>query len=379
MFVAIFVVSIIAVIMFHEFGHFATAKLFGMKCEKFFLGFGPTLWSVRKGETEYGVKVIPAGGFVKIVGMSAYEPIDPADKGRTFYEQAAWKRAIVLAAGSATHFVVAIALLFSALVFIGVPVGVSNTIDRVTDGSPAARVGLRPGDQIVAVAGQPTDDFDEVQRIIRDSAGQTIPIEFLRDSERVQRTVTVGAQRPDGEPGGFLGVAPRELRRGLPAGQALSETLVGDQSVFRITALTIEGLARVLSPEGLSRWFASVGEAGPRDPDGLVSIVGIGQVVNLLGSSGNMFLMLALLAQLNIVLGLINLLPLPPLDGGHLAALGVEETVNGVRRLRGKPASWRLDPSVLTPLALAVIMFFSVVFVTALYADITNPVSDLFQ
>src|SRR3712207_9567628 len=104
MYVTIFIVTIVLVIMFHEFGHFATAKLFGMKAEKFFLGFGPTLWSVRRGETEYGVKAIPAGGFVKIAGMTRFEDADPADKGRLFYEQAAWKRILVLVAGSATHF-----------------------------------------------------------------------------------------------------------------------------------------------------------------------------------------------------------------------------------------------------------------------------------
>src|SRR3712207_6579964 len=138
MYVTIFIVTIVLVIMFHEFGHFATAKLFGMKCEKFFLGFGPTLWSVRKGETEYGVKAIPAGGFVKIIGMSAYEEVDPADADRTFYSKPAWQRAIVLAAGSATHFIVAVALLFAALAFIGLPTDeVTSVIDRIVPNSPA--------------------------------------------------------------------------------------------------------------------------------------------------------------------------------------------------------------------------------------------------
>src|SRR3712207_1986431 len=115
MFVALFVILLVFAIMLHEFGHFATAKLFGMKVDKFFLGFGPTLWSFQRGETEYGVKALPAGGFVRIVGMNAAEEIDPADAGRTFHEQSAWKRAIVLVAGSFTHFVLAAVLVFSAL------------------------------------------------------------------------------------------------------------------------------------------------------------------------------------------------------------------------------------------------------------------------
>lgn len=378
MFVAIFVVSIVAVIMFHEFGHFATAKLFGMKCEKFFLGFGPTLWSVRRGETEYGVKAIPAGGFVKITGMSAYEPVDPADAGRTFHEQAAWKRAIVLVAGSATHFIVAIALLFSALAFVGEP-RVTTTIDLVTDGSPAAAAGLRPGDEIVAVGGQRVEQFQEAQRIIGASAGKTIPIEVLRDGQRQQLSVAISSNRPDGKPGGFLGVSPAAVNRRLPLSEAFASTIAGEHSVFGFTWATIQGLAHVFSPQGLSDWFSSIAQPGPRDPSGPISVVGIGQVVSVVGSQGEMFLVLWVLAQLNIALGILNLLPLPPLDGGHLAVLGVEETFNGVRRLRGKAGTWRVDPSVLTPLALAVILFFSVIFVTALYADITNPVSDLFQ
>ncbi|MGH8900309.1 MAG: M50 family metallopeptidase [Egibacteraceae bacterium] len=379
MFVTIFIVSIIAVIMFHEFGHFATAKLFGMKCEKFFLGFGPTLWSVKKGETEYGVKAIPAGGFVKIVGMSAYEEIDPADAGRTFHEQAAWKRAIVLVAGSATHFIVAIVLLFSALAFVGEPAGATTTIGLVTEGSPAASAELRPGDRIVAVGGQKVEQFREAQEIIAANAGKTIPIAIIRDGQPQQLSATIAEQRPDGKPGGFLGVSPVVLNQRLPLDEAFVSTIVGESSVFSFAWATLEGLTQAFSPQGLSDWFGSIGDSGPRDPNGPVSLVGVGQLMNRFGSSGDIFLVLGLLAQVNIVLGVLNMLPLPPLDGGHLAVLGVEETVNRVRRLRGRSATWRLDPSVLTPLALAVILFFVVVSFTALYADITKPVSELFQ
>ncbi|MGH8883630.1 MAG: M50 family metallopeptidase [Egibacteraceae bacterium] len=379
MFVVVFVVSIIAIIMFHEFGHFATAKLFGMKCEKFFLGFGPTLWSVRKGETEYGVKAIPAGGFVKIVGMSAYEHVDPADAGRTFYEQAAWKRAIVLVAGSMTHFIVAIALLFSALAFVGKPAGVTTTVDLVTAGSPAAAAGLRRGDEILAVSGQRVVQFENVRKIIEASAGKTIPIEVVRDGQRQQLSVAIGTKRPDGKPGGFLGVSPATANQRLSLGEAFTSTIVGESSVAAFSWATIQGLTHAFSPQGLSSWFDSISQPGPRDPNGPVSVVGVAQLVNRFGASGDVFLVLGILAQLNIVLGILNLLPLPPLDGGHLAVLGVEETVNRVRRLRGRSATWRLDPSVLTPLALAVILFFVVVSFTALYADITKPVSELFQ
>jgi membrane-associated protease RseP (regulator of RpoE activity) len=380
MYIAIFVISIVVVIMFHEFGHFATAKLFGMKAEKFFLGFGPTLWSVRKGETEYGVKAIPAGGFVKIVGMSAYEEVDPADADRTFHSKPGWQRAIVLAAGSVTHFIVAVGLLFAALAFVGIPNGqVTNQIDRIIENTPAAAAGLQPGDEFLSVAGQPTPTFEDVRAIVAERAGETIPVEVLRDGQRVQLDVTVGTTLPTGEPGGFLGVGPVEVVERMPAGEAFVSTLVGERSVFAIGWATIEAIGRVLSPSSLAEWFGAVGAGAPRDPEGVVSLVGVGQAVNALGSAGETFLILALLAQLNITLGIMNLLPLPPLDGGHLAVLAIEEGVNGARRLRGIPGRWRLDPQVLTPLALAVILFFVVISVTALYVDITQPASELFQ
>lgn len=378
MFVAMFVVSLIVVIMFHEFGHYATAKLFGMKVEKFFLGFGPTLWSVRRGETEYGVKAIPAGGFVKILGMSQYEEVDPADAGRTFHEQAAWKRAIVLAAGSATHFLVAVVLLFCALAFVGLP-SASNVVDFVTDDSPAQRAGLQQGDAIVAVDGVATSDFESVRELVTARGGATIPLVVDRDGSRTELSVRVAEETPDGERQGFLGVAPTAVNQRLPAGEALVGTVAGDFSVVELTRLTFRGLAEVFSPTGLSNWLGSIGDQGPRDASGPVSLVGIGQVVNAAGAAGDVFAVLGLLANLNIVLGILNILPLPPLDGGHLAVLGVEQSVNGVRRLRGKRPTWRLDPSVVTPVALAVILFFVVLSLTALYVDITKPASELIQ
>jgi membrane-associated protease RseP (regulator of RpoE activity) len=378
MFVAIFIASIVAVIMFHEFGHFATAKLFEMKCEKFFLGFGPTLWSVRKGETEYGVKAIPAGGFVKIAGMSSFEHVDPADAGRAFYEQAAWKRAIVLVAGSTTHFIVAIVLVFSAFAFVGKPVD-TTTIGLVTNPSPAAAAGLRQKDQIVVVDGQRVAHFEDARKIIEARAGKTIPIQVVRDGRLQQFHVTLGATKANGKPGGFLGVSPASVNQRLPLSEAFMSTVVGQNSVFSFAGATIQGFVHAFSPQGLSNWLYSIDRPGPRDLNGPVSIVGVAQLVNRFGVSGDLFLVLVILAQLNIVLGILNLLPLPPLDGGHLAVLVVEETVNRVRRLRGRSTTWRLNPSVLTPVALAVILFFVAVSFTALYADITKPVSELFQ
>jgi membrane-associated protease RseP (regulator of RpoE activity) len=383
MYVTLFVITVIAVIMFHEFGHFATAKAFGMKCEKFFLGFGPTLWSVQRGETEYGVKAIPAGGFVKIIGMSRYEEVDPADVGRTFHEKPAWQRAIVLSAGSFTHFVVAFALIVGALGFIGLAEATgTNEVDVVSPGSPAEEAGLAPGDAIVAVDGVATPDFEAVRSEVVTRGGETVPLTVERDGEEVEIAVDIAAQTPAGETAGFLGVGPEVVvsdPQPMGIGPAVGEAISGDLSLWNITRETMLGLVRALSPAGLADWLESVPGDAPRSAEGPISLLGIGQAVSALGGTGDIFAILLILASLNIVLGVLNMLPLPPLDGGHLAVLLTEEGVNGTRRLFGREGRWTLDPAKLTPVALAVILFFVVLSLTALYVDIVKPASELFQ
>ncbi|MEX0657880.1 MAG: site-2 protease family protein [Egibacteraceae bacterium] len=378
MYVAIFIVSLIVVIMIHEFGHFITAKAFGMKAEKFFLGFGPTLWSVQRGETEYGVKAIPAGGFVKIIGMNSFEDTDPADAGRRFFEKPAWQRLIVLVAGSVTHFIVAVALLFAALAFVGLMVG-SNQVAAVSEDSPADAAGLAEGDVIVAVDGVATTDFDAVRGAVTARGGETIPVVVERGGQTRELEVTLDQRTVDGSEQGFLGVGPEGVTRRLSIGEALTATVSGDFSVVRLTSLTVQGLGQAFSPEGISRWIGSVSGDQPRTVEGPMSVVGIGQAISAFGTSGDVFAVIIILAQLNIVLGLLNMLPLPPLDGGHVALLAVEEGVNGTRRLLGKEATWRIDPAVVTPIALAVILLFTALTVTVVYMDIVNPATELLQ
>jgi len=382
MFVVIFVASIAAVIMFHEFGHYATAKLFGMKTERFFFGFGPTLWSFRPKETEYGIKAIPAGGFVKIAGMSRYEEVDPADHGRLFYERPAWQRVIVLSAGSFTHFLVAFALIFAALAFVGVPTDEgSNQVAAVEPDSPADRAGFAAGDFIVAIDGTDTPDFEAVRAIVGDSGGETLDFTVRRDASELSIQAEIASENPEGETRGFLGIRPSPVIDRSSIGEAIAGTFSGDYSVLRLTGLTLSGLGRAFSPDALSDFFGSVGSQEPRSlsDEGPSSLVGAGQIVNQVGTAGDIFGVLTILASLNIVLGTLNMLPLPPLDGGHVAVLAVEEGVNATRRMRGNRERWHLDPSVITPIAVAVILFFAVLSFTAIYVDITNPITDALQ
>ena len=385
MYVLLFVLAIAFFIMFHELGHFATAKAFGMKVDEFFIGFGPRLWSFRRGETEYGVKAIPAGGYVRIVGMNAAEEVDPADEGRLFRDKPAWQRLIVLVAGSATHLVVAAVLVFFALAVTGVPVledGApvpSNEVGEVLPGSAAAAAGLEPGDRIVAVDGTATDDFAAVRERIEPNPGETVTLSVARDGSVREVPATIGDDVVDGERVGLLGVRPGSaLVETVGVGAALRGTVSGDYSVPALFSLNLQGIADTFSPDNLRQWLAQA-DGGERQPEGLTSLVGAGQVVSALGSAGEFSAILLLLASLNIVLGTLNMLPLPPLDGGHVAVLAVEQAVNGVRRLRGRPADWSLDPSVITPVALAVIVLFGMLSLTAIYIDIVNPASNLLQ
>ena len=392
MFVAIFVFTIVFSIALHELGHFVTAKAFGMKAERYFIGFGPTVWSRHVGETEYGLKAIPAGGFVKIAGMTPWEEVDPADDGRLFYQQKPWKRVIVLSAGSATHLVLAFLLLIAGLAFVGLPMS-TNEVAMVVEDSPGAAAGLEPGDVIVAVDGQAVDGFAPVRDIVEGAAGETLALEVLRDGETITTEAVLDAAHPDPERAGagFLGVAPEGAVEplGLVDGtrtafspSASVEITGRDYSMWFMTRATVDGLTRIFSLDGLTSFCGSVAGDEPRPAESATSLVGAGQIVNELGNQGDVFAVLVVLAQLNLVLGLLNMLPLPPLDGGHVAVLAVEESVEGVRKLRKDGRSrpkFRLNPSVVTPIALAVIAFFVVLTGTALYLDITQPASQLVQ
>src|SRR5947209_5211940 len=155
--IVLFAVVLIAVVLLHEAGHFFTAKAFGIKVEEFFVGFGPRLWSTRRGETEYGVKLFLLGGYVRIAGMNPFQQPSVADRGRTYADKPVWQRAVVVACGPLTHFVIAVLLLASVFVFYGTArhgphpqiAAVSKTLDGAA--SPALVAGLRPGDEVVSL------------------------------------------------------------------------------------------------------------------------------------------------------------------------------------------------------------------------------------
>ena len=383
--VALFVYALLVVIMIHELGHLTAAKVFDFKATQYFLGFGPTLWSTRRGETEYGVKAIPAGGFVKIVGMSPYEEIDPADEPRSYPNKPAWQRAILLVAGSATHWVVAFVLLLVVAMGFGFPEA-TNEIAYVVPTSElgvetaASRAGLQEGDRIVAVGGQPVTEWEEIVAYIEQRGSEEGRFTIERDGETIEQTILIGevitrdgrpveavapgeqirAPREGEKAGGFLGVSPEPqiVRAGPIEGITFAGKTVADFTVRSITSLP-----DVFAPVFNGELWRSLGEEGEREAEGAVGLVGAGRVAGAAVDAGLYAELLSFIAGLTIFIGLMNLLPLPPLDGGHLLVLAIE-------KIRGKP----IDVKKLIPVAAVVIAFFLVLFVAVLYLDLARPI-----
>jgi membrane-associated protease RseP (regulator of RpoE activity) len=378
--ITLFVIALMLAIFLHEGGHFATAKLFGMKVERFFLGFGPTVWSFRRGETEYGVKALPLGGFCKIAGMSPYESdgnfleddrsdkpaAEPTPPERQFRNKPAWQRAIVLAAGSITHFVVAILLTWVVLVAIGIGTGqATTTIDRTVtlDGgarSPAQIGGLRSGDQIVAIAGRQVHSFDELRAALADKGDRQITIEYIRDGERRSTTVTAAQQGNHG----FLGFQPAEETRRIGPLAAIPESvnLFWDTTVATVKGLGgfVTGLAdRMSAPEAAPSGGGGGGEVG----GGPIGIVGITRLAGQAVANNQWAVFVAILIQLNIVVGVFNLLPLPPMDGGYLAFV-LWQVVT--RR--------EVDLRKVVPVAALIVGLLVMLTAGLVWLDITNPV-----
>jgi membrane-associated protease RseP (regulator of RpoE activity) len=391
-----FIVALLLSVMLHEAGHFLTARRYGMKATQFFVGFGPTLWSRRRGETEYGVKAIPAGGFVKIVGMTPLEEVEPGDEPRAFYKQSPGKRAIVLAAGSTVHFLLAIALVLLSSLAIGKAVErspglaqispcVPLTVEQTCDApgalpSPAQAAGLRSGDVVTAVDGVPVDGLRAFVERVRSAPDRPVTVTVERDGELEQLTLTpVGVQRPSlADPArtervGAIGVQ-LQLRQ---ATERLGPVEAVGHSVETM-GLIVEGIATTFTEK-----LGTIADVyGPdRDPQGFIGVVGASRISGEVLASDEtwgfkLLGFLGLIAGLNFFVGVFNLLPLLPLDGGHLAVLGYETARDKIRRAFGyRGEVQRVDFTKLLPLTYAVVLLFAGFTLFLLGADIVNPIT----
>ncbi|HEX9776458.1 MAG TPA: M50 family metallopeptidase [Actinomycetota bacterium] len=359
----LFVVALLFSIGLHELGHLGTAKMFGIKVQQYFIGFGPKIWSTFRGETEYGVKALPLGGFVRIAGMNPFEEIPPEDAGRVFKAKKPWQRAIVLAAGSFTHFVLAIVILVAVLAATGKPEA-QPVIGRIADGvegrpAPSTAAGFEEGDRFVEIDGIVVTSWDQMVELLHDRPGETVEILVERDGERLTLRPALEPAKPDGTPVGYLGVGP--ALETVPysfggvfveSGKQFGEAIVG----------SLKGLQSIFSPSSLNRIFSQIAGDTERTSQDPATIVGLTDQAGNLASTGDFTTFFLLIAAFNIFIGVANLLPLPPLDGGHLAVLAFE-----------KVSRKDVDMRKLLPVTATVIFLFGSLFFMLLWLDITNP------
>ena len=378
--------SFVVMLVLHELGHFVVARLSGMQVTEFFIGFGPRLWSVRRGETTYGVKAIPAGAYVRITGMSSLDEVDPAVEHRTYRQQSYPRRMAVALAGSATHFAVALALLFFVYVAVGRPDPTRWVVGQVVSGSAAASIDVRVGDRIVSVAGIETPGFEDFGVIVRGLPGRDVAVVLERDGESSRHTMTVGERlMVDGTVAGFFGVGPdRPMETLGPVGAGVEASA----RFVDLVGMSVDGLVGFFTPDGLVSFLTggeessegsapgmSAGGGGsiqvadpgvdPADEDRLLSIYGAARLGSAMLDDG-WTTYLWFLILINVFIGVFNLVPLLPLDGGHVAIATYERirSVGGRRHMA--------DAAKLIPLTWAVVTLLVAVAVVALYRDIVD-------
>jgi membrane-associated protease RseP (regulator of RpoE activity) len=369
-----FVITLGFMIVFHEFGHYVAAKRFGMKVDSFFFGFGPKVFSWRRGETEFGVRALPLGGYVKIAGMNPFVPVNDEDRERVFGAKPSWQRAIVLASGSATHFVFAFILLMILYAALGLPETTTTIADVVRDKnnpSAAQQAGLQEGDRILSIQGQEVDSFDDVRRIVSENPGNSLAIEVKRDAGVVQLnavpTPTEVTEAGRKETRGQLGILSQTKSVREPPHKAV---VSAGGVVIEMGRLSVVGALSFFSPRTLGRVFGALGESGQREiaGDEPIGAVGGARLAGQSAAAGGFDRLVFLLAGVIIFIGVINLAPLPVLDGGWLVMLAYE-----------KITKRKIDLRKMVPAMVLVFAFFIMLQLVLLYLDITRPIQNPFQ
>ncbi|ANH93727.1 zinc metalloprotease [Streptomyces sp. SAT1] len=422
--IVVFVIGLLVSIAWHELGHLSTAKLFGIRVPQYMVGFGPTIFSRKKGETEYGIKAIPFGGYIRMIGMfppgddgrvtarstspwrgmiedarsAAFEELQPGDEKRMFYTRAPWKRVIVMFAGPFMNLVLAVALFLVVLMGFGISqqttavssvsqcvIAQSENRDTCTKAdapSPAAAAGLKAGDRIVSFDGVKTDDWDRLSDLIRATPGKDVPIVVHRDG----RDLTLHAKIASNQ------VAEKDSHGQIVQGKYVTAGFLGfsaatgvvrqdfGESVTWMGDRLGEAVDSIASLPGKipALWDAAF-DGAPRQPDSPMGVVGAarvgGDIFTLdIPPTQQLAMAMMLVAGFNLSLFLFNMLPLLPLDGGHIAGALWESLRRNLARVLRRPDPGPFDVAKLMPVAYVVASVFICFTILVLIADVVNPV-----
>ena len=359
--VILFVVGVLASVAWHELGHFATARWCKMAVSDFSVGFGKPLATVRYRGIAYRLRLLPLGGFVRIHGMRPSDPLPDHPNGERFVDRPAWQRALVAGAGPAANLVLAWALL--------TVVGLSLTFPHLTAEVARDTGALRAGDQVAAVDGIEVRSGPALATELQQATG---PVEVLaiRSGERLTTTV--------GSPSALHAeLAANPTRLSVLESSSAAGVLLG-----QLAQQQVASLAEALAPANLAGQLQAGFSGEQRQGDGVMSIVGLGGVIAQLGTDGGAenashhpaITLLFLLAALNLVLALVNLLPVTPLDGGHVALAGIEGAGTRVRQLAGSSGAWFLPRPIVRSVTYSTLGLFVGLGATLITLDIVNPV-----
>jgi len=422
--IVVFAAGLLFSIAWHELGHLSTAKMFGIRVPQYMVGFGPTIWSRHKGETEYGVKAVPFGGYIRMIGMfppgpdgklearstspwrgmiedarsAAFEELRPGDEKRLFYTRKPWKRVVVMFAGPFMNLILAVVLFLIVLMGFGIQQQ-TTTVSSVSQcvisqsekrddcrksdpQSPAAAAGMKAKDKIVAFDGVRTDDWGKLSDLIRDSAGKSVPIVVERDGKEVTLHATIATNMVAKKDGNGTYVEGQYVKAGF-LGFSAATGVVKQDLGGSVTWMTdrvgdaIDSLA-ALPSKVPALWDAAFGD-GPREPDSPMGVVGAarvgGEIATLdIPASQQLAMFVMLLGGFNLSLFLFNMLPLLPLDGGHIAGALWESLRRNLARLLRRPDPGPFDVAKLMPVAYVVAGIFVCFTILVLIADVVNPV-----
>jgi membrane-associated protease RseP (regulator of RpoE activity) len=370
-----FVVALLFSVMVHEFGHYITARKYGMWVSEFFVGFGKRIWSTQRGETEFGVKAIPAGGYCKIEGMSPNDEMPAGQEERAFYKASSGKKLIVLGAGSFLHFVLGFVLLFTLFAGIGTN-QVLPVINEVVPNSAAQAAGIQAGDEVISINGKKVTEWYKDVEVIRQSQGKELRLVLDRNGEQISVTASARLTDIDGTKRYVLGIVnDMGLKR-----SGLLVSIKNSATVTRSFLVeSVKSLGKL--PEKIPALWGATVRGEERDPNGLVGVVGVARVSGEAVGSDKLTVMerlatfVLIVASLNIFVGVFNLLPILPLDGGHMAVAIADSIRAFLARLRGRPRPAPIDVTVLTPITMVVFVVLATLTLLLLVADVINPVT----